>query len=121
MGNKCCPASSSTGRKDSHLEVTQPQPFPSKNSNKMASASRAEAIYQTTTPSSSSASLSPSQRKLTEFLQITAESQSANLVNMREQLKKKPDLFVLNNLVLSIQFLENFDRSVISRISTCSS
>ena len=50
------------------------------------------------------------QRAANEYHQILNDMQSENLMLLREQLKKKPELFVLNNLVMSIQFFENFDR-----------
>lgn len=48
--------------------------------------------------------------KLQEYLQILRETQTENLTKLREQLKRKPQLFVLNNLVLSIPFFEDFER-----------
>ncbi len=48
--------------------------------------------------------------KLNEFKQIIKDAELKNLDKMREDLKKNPMAFVLNNLVLSIQFFDNFDR-----------
>lgn len=55
-------------------------------------------------------SWSDPQRKITEYYDILRQMQTDNLTKMREQLKKKPELFLLNNLILSIQFFDNFDR-----------
>ncbi len=50
------------------------------------------------------------QRKMADYLRIIRQAQAENLAEMREHLKKRPDLFVLNNLILSIQFFDNFER-----------
>lgn len=50
------------------------------------------------------------QSKLDEYYDILRDMQQDNLAKMREQLKKQPDIFLLNNLILSIQFFDNFDR-----------
>ena len=56
------------------------------------------------------ASDSDPRAKLNEFKQIIKEAEQKNLDKMREDLKKNPMAFILNNLVLSIQFFDNFDR-----------
>lgn len=50
------------------------------------------------------------QSKLSEFYQILHEQQTQNLNQLREHLKKNPELFFLNNLVLAVQFLNNPER-----------
>uniref|UniRef100_A0A0P5PZF4 Mab-21 n=1 Tax=Daphnia magna TaxID=35525 RepID=A0A0P5PZF4_9CRUS len=56
--------------------------------------------------------------KVNEYYQILREIQTENLNKMRDQLKKNPQLFLLNNLILSIQFFDNFDRDKESIRST---
>lgn len=63
-----------------------------------------------TTASRPKSSWSDPQRKTAEYYDILRQMQTDNLQKMREQLKKKPELFLLNNLVLSIQFFDNFQR-----------
>lgn len=62
------------------------------------------------TPDSDYARRVDPQRAVNEFHQILQDMQKENLAVMRDQLKKKPELFVLNNLVMSVQFFEHFDR-----------
>jgi hypothetical protein len=50
------------------------------------------------------------QQKINEYNEILRENQMDNLNKMRENLKKRPDIFLLNNVILSIQFFDNFDR-----------
>ena len=50
------------------------------------------------------------QQKMNEYYQILREAQMDNLKKMREHLKRNPELFLLNNVILSIQFFDNFDR-----------
>lgn len=94
MGNKCFKGSVSDfgGASDDDAFVGLP---------KLAVTSRPDSDY--------SRKVDP-QRALNEYHQILHEMQSENLVVMREQLKKKPELFVLNNLIMSIQFFEHFDK-----------
>ncbi|XP_057377286.1 uncharacterized protein LOC130698618 [Daphnia carinata] len=56
--------------------------------------------------------------KVNEYYQILREIQTENLNKMRDQLKKNPQLFLLNNLILAIQFFDNFDRDKESIRST---
>lgn len=49
-------------------------------------------------------------RLMDDYLQLLKDNQAGNLKKMREHLKNKPELFILNNLVLSIQFFEHFER-----------
>lgn len=50
------------------------------------------------------------QQKLKEYYEILRQMQMDNLTKMRDQLKNKPDIFLLNNLILSVQFFDNFER-----------
>jgi hypothetical protein len=50
------------------------------------------------------------QQKMNDYYKILREAQMSNLKKMREHLKKNPELFLLNNVILAIQFFDNFDR-----------
>jgi hypothetical protein len=50
------------------------------------------------------------QQKINEYQEILRENQMDSLNKMRENLKKRPEVFLLNNVILAIQFFDNFDR-----------
>lgn len=60
--------------------------------------------------STQNVTLTDPQSKINEYYQILQEVQLENLNNMRKQLAKEPSIFLLNNLIMSIQFFDNFDR-----------
>ena len=112
MGNKCCHGSDEVSsslyvvdtRNNDHQPstlVTTPNGGLKANDISVRTTSAATVTMRVT---------SEPQRKMAEYLRIVRQAQAENLAEMREQLKKKPDLFVLNNLILSIQFFENFER-----------
>ncbi len=48
--------------------------------------------------------------KMGEFHEIIEETQRRNLNQMRDDLKKNPSTFILNNLAISVQFFDSFER-----------
>ena len=111
MGNKCCHGSDERSASlydvdprsnEPTILVTTPNGgLTTTNDISTRTAPAAPVMLRTT---------SEPQRKMAEYLRIVRQAQAENLAEMRENLKKKPDLFVLNNLILSIQFFDNFER-----------
>lgn len=109
MGNKCCHGSDKRSlslyevdpRNDESTQVALPNGGLKVNDTSVRTAPAATVAMRTTTEP---------QRKMADYLRIVRQAQAENLAEMREHLKKRPDLFVLNNLILSIQFFDNFER-----------
>ena len=109
MGNKCCHGSDERSmslyevdpRNEASNQVTVPNGGLKVNETSVRTAPAATVAMRTTTEP---------QRKMADYLRIVRQAQAENLAEMREHLKKRPDLFVLNNLILSIQFFDNFER-----------
>ncbi len=108
MGNVCCPTGS--GENKAALDTSRV------GASAVLHDLPKSRIRADTSPSESSMTPSEPKNKLEDYLAILDEAQADNLIKMREQLKKKPELFVLNNLILSIQFFENFDRLVMFKL-----
>lgn len=94
MGNNCC-------RQQDEGDVFVVDPPAEMEDTRSYSAAQSNHLYsQSTDP----------QFKMEEYYEILREMQTDSLEKMRHQLKNKPEIFLLNNLVLSIQFFDNFER-----------
>jgi len=109
MGNKCC-----HGSDERSMSLYEVDPRNDNESSQVAVPNGGLKVNETSVlaPAATVAmrATSEPQRKMADYLRIIRQAQAENLAEMREHLKKRPDLFVLNNLILSIQFFDNFER-----------
>ena len=51
-----------------------------------------------------------SQRPQVDWIKLAKETQEENYKILREEFRRSPQLFLANQLMMSVQFFKNFDR-----------